>query len=165
MVQLRAICEKKIPNVTKMKFYDDDGNESDEWPVIHYDVFEPTEMSKRPLPGWLLPKKFNQSAYDAIELDVDKQILRVVQITIGKTHNFNFDAVFYLLKELKRLKCRIKKLDVVVVYPLNKETRPKIKPTNIEKIRKYTDLKTGYEWNEGGIRYLKFDPNLDTPSS
>ena len=58
-----------------------------------------------------------------IELNVNKKMLQIVQITRAISHDYNLDALFDLLQKLKDLKCVIKCLDGTVVYPL-KNAKP-----------------------------------------
>lgn len=151
LVSLRVQCDKEGGFIF-VKFDSVD----EQWPATRYiDEFDPTMISEAPTNTWLIPKKWNQAAFDFVQ--VDKDLLRVVQVTTGSSHSYKLKHVCDLLKNLRKAKCSIAKLDVVVVVPTGKKDNFKVEPiTGHEQLGTEKNYE-GQRWTTDSIRILEWD--------
>jgi len=99
---------------------------SETWKVLNcIDFFDESELDNKNIVdgSWIIPSKINHGCYDAAQFtsQSDKNILRIVQLTVGKSHKLKLEYVVKLL----RLECfaSINSLEVVIVVPKgNKNT-------------------------------------------
>jgi len=68
---------------------------------------------------WLIPLKFNQGCFDVLQLLKDKSdwILRMVQLTVARTHSLKLIYVIHVINSLKKAGIKISKMEVVFVVP------------------------------------------------
>ena len=70
--------------------------------------------------SWLIPTKWNQGGYDFAQIEGD--LLRVVQVTHGKSHDMKLQYVCTLLTFIRDKGCVVKRLDIVILLPVNTQT-------------------------------------------
>ena len=134
----------------------------EEWSVKGCASFDPINP---PCPNvncdWLIPKMWNQSGYDFIQLqkmEDNAYLLRVVQVTRAKTRSFKFQYVLTLLKNLHDLNFgQVEYLDVVILYS-KQHDRPELSGVYSDRqVCGYTDFTTRQTWKRKDIRFLSFN--------
>ena len=126
------------------------------WPINEIGDFEPTAMSKVPSTDWLTPKKWNQGGYDFVNLQANIGLVRVIQVTHGKSHDLKLEFVVKLITALNELKFSVNLLDVVLLYPEGNK-KPSGKATGDLNLQVYKDFKTQSKWSKNNIRYMTFN--------
>jgi len=145
-----ASKKKELLRLTKT------GGKNEDWKVEHYHEYrEPEELEGFDLKtnSWFIPTKINQGCFDALQLLVPKKrqaILRVVQITVAKTHSLKLRFIVPVLKALKI----ITNLEMVIVVPLQNEDIFKVNwgESEGDKLLEIKNL----NWKRGSERILGF---------
>jgi energy-coupling factor transporter ATP-binding protein EcfA2 len=117
LIQIREMC-KDVNNPTLQLLNQDESN-AEKWQGDGYQTFtHPAELKGRAFKHnmWLIPKKWNQGGYDAVEL-VDSESIRFVQVTRGETHDLKLHFMETFLRESELVES-MTKVDVVFVVPL-----------------------------------------------
>jgi len=127
------------------------------WPVTRiFDFRDEVELENKTsqfMDGcWFIPSKVNHGAYDVAQLLDNLSTLRIVQLTISKTHNLKLEYVIKLLKSLKKRNIAIQKLEVVVVVPAGFTTQFKIGQVFSDQNVSITEL----GWNKNQIQIKGF---------
>jgi hypothetical protein len=65
---------------------------------------------------WLLPEKWNQGCYDAVQLLSNRKV-RTVQVTRGSTHTIKFQYITSLFYALERVGFIVSSLEIAFVIP------------------------------------------------
>jgi len=99
---------------------------------------------------WLFPS-WNQGCYDAAQL-LDGGVMRIVQVTIGKTHAMLVYFVSSLIQTLVALGFEIETIDFVILVPEGSE-RPKL-ATPVGDLR-------AWKWNVNMVRFLWLPRNAE----
>jgi len=70
---------------------------------------------------WLIPQRWNQGCYDAVQMLLDGTMARFVQVTRGVSHSLKLRHVRELLKTLNDIGFKIGKIEIVIVKEMGKE--------------------------------------------
>ena len=136
----------------KLSVKDKDGV-TEEWTVQGYtENFDPDNITQLPTKEWLIPRKWNQGAYDFIQFS--DGLLRVVQVTRAKGHELKLQYVVGLMDKIKEFK-EVKFLDVVVIVSPDKLYTFNAKVTGDYQLHVATDFKTKKKWKQNCIRILQ----------
>jgi hypothetical protein len=115
MLQLRQASEAAKKSLV---VYANENN-AEKWDVgnrLSFDKPQEIESMKSLDDGtWLIPRRWNQGGYDAVQLLPDKR-LRFVQITRGKTHGLKLSFFHTLIKHVVE-KREVESVEVVFVVP------------------------------------------------
>ena len=117
--------------------YDNQENEQQFWPASVVTNFDPSKMTLEMFeksPIWLKPLKWNQGGYDAVYVDIKKNLVRFVQITRWTEHSFKieyFANFFENLRKIKDSKIEIKTLEIYFLVPKKNVNKFKIKDSEI----------------------------------
>jgi hypothetical protein len=95
---------------------------------------------------WLIPKRWNQGGYDAVQV-LDKK-LRFVQLTRAATHDLKLDYFSLLIKEVAKTRV-VEEVEVVFVVPCN--AKVEFKPPT--QTRGSLEL---WRWKLDNLRVVKF---------
>jgi len=134
----------------KLELWDEGASEI--WETSNYQNFwNDDELGDCPFTlGWLIPMKANQGCYDALQL-LPSSKLRVVQLTVAKTHHLKLLYVIKAIEALKKRKIVINKLEVVIVLPPEK-----VEDFNLGEVSSYKALKEHVHWDYNELRVLGF---------
>jgi len=70
---------------------------------------------------WLIPQRWNQGCYDAVQILLDGTMARFVQVTRGISHSLKLRYARELLKTLNDIGFKIGKIEIVIVKEMGKE--------------------------------------------
>eukprot|EP01118_Nematostelium_gracile_P014088 TRINITY_DN5426_c0_g1_i1.p1 TRINITY_DN5426_c0_g1~~TRINITY_DN5426_c0_g1_i1.p1 ORF type:complete len:391 (+),score=50.20 TRINITY_DN5426_c0_g1_i1:310-1482(+) len=112
---------------------------------------------------WLIPTKINQGCYDALQIctqrvpyrrgpDRLEKTLRVVQLTVAKTHTLKLRYVITILDQLKNIGMEIQNLEVVIVVPYGQQKGFQIGEVTGHDDEWFTEL----QWKANHIKILGF---------
>jgi hypothetical protein len=104
---------------------------------------------------WLIPiRRLHQLHYDAIQILLDDNALRIVNLTLGQCGTFTCQYIIKVIEALRQVGVDIQYVDVVYVVP--PENLRQFKVTRIEELTKeflnLTDLKLHREWDRNCFR-------------
>jgi len=136
-------------------------NKTEAWRVRKYNEYEkPEELQPSPQENdsWFIPTKQNQGCFNALQLLVTKPLfrnavrtLRVVQITVAKTHSLKLCFVLPVLEALKP----IHKLDVVVLIPPENTNEFEIDWNKSDVAYNHQEIKA-LNWKREDVRVLGY---------
>jgi hypothetical protein len=96
----------------------DDKAEEEQWTVSSRESFDnPSDLSQIQLADgmWLIPKRWNQGGYDAVQV-LENGGLRFVQVTRGATHSLKLDYFAMFITEVVKQR-QVTSVEVVFVVP------------------------------------------------
>jgi hypothetical protein len=86
--------------------YNSSQNKEVTWPQSDILNFDPNQMNLdlfKSSPVWLKPLKWCQGGYDAVYVDMQKNLLKFVQITRSSTHSFKLNEFAIFLQNFKKV--------------------------------------------------------------
>jgi hypothetical protein len=138
-----------------VKVYNKEENLEQTWPksaVINFDPYKMNSQIFKTSPVWLKPLKWNQGGYDAIYVDIKKNLLKFIQITRGTEHSFKIEYFATFLKnllEIKDFKIEIKTLEIYFLVPKKNVRDFKFKYSKITGQGLLEDLtRKGWGWKK-----------------
>ena len=169
VVELKFMADLRVAENRKGQITVKDGDGTNEnWGVLKYTMFnkpEEIQLQEKPHDEWFIPNNWNQGGYDCVEITthIDGVVLRIVQVTRGKSHSYKLEYVVQLMTKLKENnKIQFVYLDIVMVHPSGTVV-PRI--DDITGFRQLVlnckDYKTKRNWKTDDIRKLNFEcPNV-----
>jgi len=98
---------------------------------------------------WLIPTKWNQGCFDVLQ--VCAGTLRVVQVTVAKTHSLKLRFVRQVLQKLTAIGLEIPKVEICIVVPADKLSAFRRETCKVTEERYFKDV---YAWNRNHIQVL-----------
>ena len=96
-------------------------NQNEKWPACTVVTFDPLAVIPSYELVWFKPLKWNQGGYDAVFIDKESKLVRIVQVTRGNSHKLKFQYFRVLLTNLKAAKYDFKNVDICLVVPEEKK--------------------------------------------
>jgi len=112
-------------NYEDVQLFDSNINVQETWPQSKVINFDPSNMLKETFINktksiWLKPLRWNQGGYDAVCVNIDKQLLTFVQITRGSSHSLKlpyFRSFLHNITNIQGFNFQVTKLEIYFLIP------------------------------------------------